>query len=249
MSPRSPTKINTHQNWDQRIPGAEWAVYLEVIRQARALGIRFAFGGAFAIAVYTGELRNTKDFDFYLLPADRDAMKEAMTRAGLRDYFDRLAYDRSWIYRASREDIIVDAIWTMANHRAEVDEHWLSRGPEVTIRGEPLRAIPIEDLIWSKLYVLQRERCDWGDVVNLIDAQTDSIDWEYLLNQLGEDAPLLTGALSVFAWLVPHRASDIPSEVWSRLGLCPSTQGEDPKVSRARANLLDSRPWFTRHLR
>src|SRR5918994_1433848 len=249
MTRATSANINTHPEWGDRIPEAEWAVYREVIQQARALGVRFAFGGAFAIAVYTGELRNTKDFDFYLLPADRDAMKEAMTRAGLRDYFDRLSYDRSWIYRASREDIIVDAIWTMANHRAEVDEHWLSRGPEVTIRGEPLRAIPIEDLIWSKLYVLQRERCDWGDVVNLIDAQTDSIDWEYLLNQLGEDAPLLTGALSVFAWLVPHRASDIPSEVWSRLGLCPSTQGEDPKVSRARANLLDSRPWFTRHLR
>lgn len=249
MTRANHAKINTHPEWGDRIPEAEWAVYREVIQQARALGVRFAFGGAFAIAAYTGELRNTKDFDFYLLPRDRDAMKDAMTRAGLKDYFDQLSYDRSWIYRGTRDDIIVDAIWAMANHRTDVGEQWLSRGPEITIRGELLRAIPIEDLIWSKLYVLQRERCDWGDIFNLVDAGADAMDWEYLLDRMGEDAPLLGGALSVFGWLAPDRASDIPTAVWRRLGVCASPENDDPEVSRARANLLDSRPWFTRHLR
>ncbi|HYF39810.1 MAG TPA: hypothetical protein VD930_08990, partial [Gemmatimonadales bacterium] len=157
--------------WGHRIPEAEWAVYRQAIHQVRAMNIPFAFGGAFALAAYTGFFRNTKDFDFYIRPTDREAMMAALTAAGLADYFARQSYDRTWIYRASREDIIVDAIWAMANQRAVVDDEWLSRGPEVMVRGERLRAIPVEELIWSKLYVLQRERCDWGDVFNLLDAQ------------------------------------------------------------------------------
>lgn len=246
MSPPHRTGNVVQPAWDQRIPAGEWSVYEEVIQRARARGIRFAFGGAFATAAYTGELRNTKDFDFYLLPADRDAMKQAITEAGLKDYFERLSYDRSWIYRGSRDDIIVDAIWAMANHRAEVDELWLSRGPEITIRGERLRAIPIEELIWSKLYVLQRQRSDWGDVLNLIDARAETIDWDHLLGRLAEDTPLLAGELSVFGWLAPDRARDIPAPVWNRLGLRLPEPSPDPEVTRRRAALLDSRPWFRR---
>jgi hypothetical protein len=232
------------QVWEDRVPQPEWSVYQRVMREARAGRIRFAFGGAFATAVYTGELRNTKDFDFYVMPEDRDQMRAAIERAGLQDYFDRLPYDRSWIYRGSTGDVIVDAIWAMANQRAQVDARWMTHGPEVVIRGERLRAIPIEELIWAKLYIIQRTRCDWVDVLNLIDARADRIEWEHLLARLETDASLLAGALSVFGWLAPDRARDIPQSIRDRLGLrLPSTFG-DPDMTRRRANLLDSRPWF-----
>jgi hypothetical protein len=233
--------------WEHRIPEGEWAVYREAIRQVRSLDIPLAFGGAFALAVYTGSLRNTKDFDIYVRPGDREAVIGALTAAGLDDHFDRLPYDRSWIYRGSRGDILVDAIWAMANYRAVVDDEWLTRGPEIIIRGERLRAIPIEELIWSKLYVLQRERCDWGDVFNLLDAQAQVVDWERLLQRMAEDQPLLAGAMAVFGWLVPRRVDAIPSTVWTRLGI-PRPSREQPGDPSARARLLDSRPWFTRHL-
>lgn len=236
--------METRPAWENRIPDQEWSVYQRVIQEARAAGIRFAFGGAFATAVYTGELRNTKDFDFYILPADRDAMQQAISRVALEDYFDRLPYDRSWIYRACRGDIIVDAIWAMANQRASVDERWVTHAPEITIRGERLRPIPIEELIWSKLYVFQRERCDWGDVLNLMGARANTIDWEHLLSRLADDVPLLTGVISVFGWLAPGRARDIPASIWHRLGLRPPAPGSDPDVTPRRTNLLDSRPWF-----
>ena len=230
--------------WENRIPDAEWMVYCRVIQEARSAGVRFAFGGAFATAIYTGQLRNTKDFDFYVLPEDRDRMKEAISRAGLQDYFDRLAYDRAWIYRASRGDIIVDAIWQMANQRAPVGPEWLTRGPEVSIRGEQLRAIPVEELIWSKLYVLQRERSDWGDVLNLIDSRATAIDWDHLINRLSDDAPLLSAALLVYGWLATDRVNDIPAGVWSRLALAAPRTYRDPELPQRRATLLDSRPWF-----
>lgn len=239
---------NADAPWGELIPEDEWAVYQEAIREIRALNIPFAFGGAFAIAVYTGELRNTKDFDFYIHPRDREAMVRALGAADLQDYFDRLPYDRSWIYRGSRGDVIVDAIWAMANYRAAVDDEWLTRGPEITLRGERLRPIPVEELIWTKLYVVQRDRCDWGDVFNLLDAQAPTLDWGHLLSRIGEDRPLLAGALAVFGWLAPERVAEIPAPVWSNLGLeRPARERlDDPS---ARVGLLDSRPWFTRSLR
>jgi hypothetical protein len=232
--------------WEEQIPVDEWAVYQRAMAAARAHGVGFAFGGAFALAVYTGRLRNTKDFDFYIMPSDRPAMLQAMAAAGLTDYFERQQYDRSWIYRASQDDVIVDTIWAMANHRAEVDERWLSRGPDIMLRGERLRAIPVEELIWSKLYVLQKDRCDWGDVVNLLDAQAEVVDWEHLLDRLGQDGSLFAGALRVFGWLAPDRVDAVPAQVWDRLELRRPERMSDPELPALRARLLDSRPWFTR---
>ena len=233
--------------WESRIPEPEWQVYQRVIRGARQAGIPFAFGGAFATAVYTGELRNTKDFDFYIRPEDRGAMLEVVAQAGLRDHFERLPYDQSWIYRASDGEVIVDTIWAMANQRAVVDMAWLTRGPLVELRGEAMRAIPVEELIWCKLYVVQRERCDWGDVLNLIDAQAGRLDWDHLLHRMGEDAPLLSGVLALYAWLSPQRSEVIPESIWERLGIQRlGGHPADAGLTTTRARLLDARPWFHR---
>jgi Nucleotidyl transferase of unknown function (DUF2204) len=233
--------------WDSRIPETEWQVYQRVIRGVRQAGIPFAFGGAFATAVYTGELRNTKDFDLYIRPEDRSTMLEVVAQAGLRDHFERLPYDRSWIYRASDGEVIVDTIWAMANQRALVDMAWLTRGPLVELRGEEMRAIPVEELIWCKLYVVQRERCDWGDVLNLIDAQGGRLDWHHLLHRMGEDAPLLSGVLALYGWLSPQRSDVIPESIWDRLGIQRlGGHPADAGLTTTRARLLDARPWFHR---
>lgn len=236
--------VETGALWATEIPESQWRVYRRVLEEARAAGIPVAFGGAFALAAYTGELRNTKDFDLYILPEDRHAMIQAMTRAGLADYYEQVPYDRAWIYRATQGESVVDAIWAMANLRALVDEAWLTLGPELEIRGERVRPIPAEELIWSKLYVLQRDRSDWPDIFNLFDALAPRLDWDRLIARVGPDLPLLAAALSVFAWLAPARAARIPREVWDAVGMRPPEPAPERHVSRARADLLDSRPWF-----
>ena len=228
--------------WLDLIPDDEWAVYQRVLAAVRAAGVPFALGGAFALATHTGTWRNTKDLDFFVAPEDRDRMIEIVTGVGLVDYSHVLEYDRGWIYRAHHNEIIVDTIWATANRRAIVDQGWLTRGPEIELRGERVRVIPAEELIWAKLYVFHRDRCDWTDVWNLIYAAGPTLDWEHLLGRLEDDTLLLSGALAGFAWLCPGRARELPAGLWDRLPRPGPAPG--PEIDARRVDLLDSRPWF-----
>ncbi|HOL73165.1 MAG TPA: hypothetical protein PLP04_17610 [Bryobacteraceae bacterium] len=227
------------------IPPEQWSVYSRVIQTARREGVPFAIGGAFAFGAYTGLWHNTKDLDLYVLPRDRDAMIGVLVRNGLSDYYSRLPYDRRWIYRGVANGTIVDVIWSMANQRAQVDETWIAGGREVTLNGESVRAIPAEELIWAKMYVLQRERCDWPDVLNVIYAAGPGLNWAHLLDRLGEDWDVLKSLLVLFSWLAPGRACALPAWLWERLELkIPAPGAED--VDQRRVALLDTRPWFGR---
>lgn len=230
--------------WGATIPEDDWIVYKQVISAAHARRLPFAVGGAFAIATYTGHLRNTKDLDLYTTPTHREAMIDILTGAGLADYYGQRAYDRSWIYRGIRDGVIVDAIWSMANRRSLVDDDWIRRGPEIRLRGETLRVLPPEELIWAKLYVIQRDRCDWTDILNILYCTAAKLDWKYLLARVSDDRPLLAGVMSVFAWTFPGRVDDLPSWLWESLRASPVPARGQPEVDAERVRLLDGRPWF-----
>src|ERR1700752_154390 len=95
-------------------------------------------------------------------------------------------------------------------------------------------------MIWSKLYVLQRDRCDWPDILNLIHRRADEIDWEHLLTRLGEDASLLGAVLYTYGWLCPANGSKVPIWVWDAVHPESGWLGRPQQ----RTTLLDSRPWL-----
>jgi hypothetical protein len=238
---------NSLSQWAEQIPEKEWALYEEVLKEAAQRNIPFALGGAFAVATYTGCWRNTKDLDLYVLPEHRDSLIALVTDLGMVDYYDTKGYDRWWIYRATRDGNIVDIIWAMANHRQQIDSLWMS-GPEVALRGHRVKVLPAEAMLWDKLYIMQRERCDWPDVLNLLYATGAEADWDRLIQRIGDDVPLLAGVLSVFRWLAPERAEEFPAWLWQRVGLPPSrparTGPEEEDYDKRRVSLLDRRPWF-----
>lgn len=192
-----------------------------------------------AVATYTIHRQSTKDIDLYVQPHDRERMIQILRELGLDDYYDVLPYDRKWIYRSHSGDVIVDVMWGMPNERALVDIDWIRRGTEIPLYGERVRVLPPEELIWAKLYVLQRDRCDWPDILNLIYATADHIDWEHLLKRVGDDAPLLGAVLTVFRWLCPDRAAVLPGKIWRNV----AEHVRNP-CGGTRAGLLDTRPWF-----
>lgn len=230
--------------WTREIPDEQWAVYREAVDAVQADGCRVLLGGAFALATYTGRWRNTKDLDFYVLPAERGPVVRSLMEAGFEDFHRRMPYDRGWIHRLFRDDVIVDVIWSMANRRAAVDEDWFRYARPLVINGRGLASIPAEELLWAKLYVLQRDRCDWPDVLNLMYAVGPELDWNRLIDRMGDDASVLAAALTLFGWLAPERAADLP-DLRRRLEFAapaPPLSDEDGPVRRAA--LLDTRSWF-----
>lgn len=233
--------------WAAAISEEEWATYRLAIETVRATGLNFMLGGGFALAAFTGRWRDTKDIDFYILPQDREAVVGALTQAGFTDYFPRLSYDRKWIYRSTRADVIVDIIWAMANQRAQVDAVWFEHAPVLSLRNQQLLVIPPEEFVWCKLYIMQRDHCDWTDIFNLLYADGPQLNWEHLMNRLEEDLLLLKAMLTMYGWLCPQEAAKLPDWVWQRLDMPPfPVHPEPPKRDRIR--LLDSRRWFAGHL-
>ncbi len=229
--------------WAAAISEDEWLIYRDAIDAVRGTGLPFMLGGGFALASFTGRWRDTKDIDFYIKPEDRDIVVTALTRAGFVDYYCRLPYDRKWIYRSVRADVIVDIIWSMANQRAQVDDVWFQRAGQLSLRSRPLLVVPAEEFMWCKLYIMQRDHCDWTDIFNLLYAHGPQIDWEHLTWRLGEDTPLLRAVLTVYSWLCPQEVLALPASVWQRLEMRRPTRPRHA-ASYDRIRLLDSRCWF-----
>ncbi|MGA8026505.1 MAG: hypothetical protein WB992_05125 [Bryobacteraceae bacterium] len=230
--------------WPERCSPDQWAIYKAVIAEANRRGLRFAVGGGLAAMAYAGQWRNTKDIDLYIPESERDRMIGVVTDTGLEDYFEKQPYDRNWIYRSYKNDTIVDLIWAMANRRSVVDTSWF-RGPQVEVDGERFGLLAPEEELWSKLYVLQRDRCDWPDALNLIYGVGLELDWRHLLARVENDAPLVAALVSIFAWLCPERAREFPSWIWKELRAGPPQSAPASDIAGRHARLLDSRPWFT----
>ncbi|AIE84036.1 nucleotidyltransferase [Fimbriimonas ginsengisoli] len=244
MNPIQPTR-EARVDWSLLVSDEEWELYRPVLDAADARGVRYALGGGLAFSEHSSRARNTKDIDLYILPADKDLAIEAVLSAGFHDLFDEKPYDRSWIYRGTRDGVIVDLIWSSPNHRMDVDESWLESGPAIQLRDRVIRLLPAEELIWAKLYIVQRDRCDWPDLLNILNAEGEHLDWRRLLAEVGErDAPLLGGLLSTFRWLCPETAQAFPKWVWCHLGLIPPDGGPPSPVGEEREKILDSRDWF-----
>jgi len=237
-----PGCIRVEFEWSDAISRSEWAIYRSAIRTVRDAGIPFLLGGGFAGATFTGRWRDTKDIDLYVHPRDRQAAAEALIEAGFEDYYSRLTYDRKWIFRSIKSNVIVDIIWAMANQRAQVDQLWFERAGSVQIRGEKLLVVPMEEFMWCKLYIMQRDHCDWPDIFNLLYKNGPKMDWEHLISRLNQDISLLRSAVGMFGWLCPAAARRLPLSLWRRLKL----RREIPLLRRGedRIHLLDSRAWF-----
>jgi hypothetical protein len=214
----------------------------------RKAGVNVLVGGAFALARHVGRWRGTKDVDFFIRPADREKAVNALLSAGFEDYYDRVTYDRSWIFRGHRSDALVDLIWTLPNHVTEVDDRWYQYSVPFTMGGDEYRVIPAEELIRIKMYVMQRDRCDWPDVINLLRITGPQLDWARLLGELGDDVPLAHAVLILFNWLAPDQARTLPDWVRARFALPSVTPEQSQELERTRTWMLDSRPWYAAFL-
>ncbi len=187
--------------------------YRDVMQAMQQAGIPCAVGGAFAFHHHTGIWRTTKDLDL-ILPASAAAAGLAQLAAA---GFETYVKDPVWLAKAIRGDYFVDLITGVGNASLQVDESWIERAVSDELLGVPCRILAAEELLASKLFVARRERFDGADVVHLVRACGDRLDWDRILQLLDTHWELLLWALTLFAYVYPGRTDLVPRYLWSGL--------------------------------
>ncbi len=166
-------------------------VLAEAIDAVGSTGVPFVTIGGLA-AAQVGRPRWTQDVDLLVRPQDADEVLRALAAAG----FDTQRTNPHWIYKAVRDDILIDVIFrTMGD--IYLDQEIRERAIEVSVDGCRFPIASPEDLVVIKAAV-SSEECPhhWNDALGII--AENELDWEYLLRRARRSARR-TLSLLIFA--------------------------------------------------
>ncbi len=99
---------------------------------------------------------------------------------------------RSWIHphwlgKVYGIEAFIDVIFRSGNGVAEVDDGWFENAVPEQVFGMDVGLCPVEEILWSKGFVMERERFDGADMVHLLCARAEMLDWPRLLDRFGTD--------------------------------------------------------------
>lgn len=197
------------------LPETSRAFYRRALEALNAAEVPFLVAGAFAFARYTGIDRHTKDFDIFVREEDEPATHEVLRRE-VDCVVER--FSPHWLSKATCGDDFIDVIHSSGNAVAEVDDRWLTHAVEDEVLGVPVRLCPVEEMIWSKAFIMERERFDGADVAHLLHDCSAGIDWARLLERFGEHWRVLYAHLVLFGFIYPTKRGAIPDWVMEELG-------------------------------
>ncbi len=195
------------------LPPEMAAFYRSMIVALQAAGIPFLVGGAYAFARYTGIERHTKDFDVFVREEDAGRALESLALAGCRT-------ERTfphWLGKAYCGEDFIDVIFSSGNGLAAVDDAWFAHAVADEVLDLPVRLIPPEEMLWSKAFVMERERYDGADINHLLRVMAAGLDWARLLERFGEHWRVLLSHLILFGYVYPAEARTVPGWVMREL--------------------------------
>jgi len=192
---------------------ATFAFYARSLRALNDAGVPFLVGGAYAFERYTSIARHTKDFDIFVRETDLDDVFAVLRAAGCET---EITFPH-WLGKAKCGEDLVDIIFSSGNGVAQVDELWFEHAVDEVVLGEPVRLMPAEEMIWSKGFIMERERFDGADVAHILHARADALDWRRLLMRFGRHWRVLFSHLVLFGFIYPSERARIPAWVMHEL--------------------------------
>ncbi len=205
------------------------AFYRDVLERLSAAGIPFLLGGSYAFEVYTDLGGRTKDLDIFMRPADVRRALAAMRRHG----YTARTHSPHWIAKIRDGDEYVDVIFNSGNGICPVDDGWFAHARPAEVLGQSVRLVPVEEMIWQKSFIQERERFDGADVMHLIRVHGRTLDWQRLLSRFGDHWPVLLANIVLYDHIYPSERDRIPASVLSELlaRMAPELRGSiDEKV-------------------
>jgi hypothetical protein len=187
--------------------------YRRAIGALNRADVPFLTGGAYALAHYTGIVRHTKDLDIFVRSDDVEHALEALVAAGYRT---EITFAH-WLGKAFSGTDFVDVIFSSGNGVAKVDDLWFAHAHPAHFLGEDVALCPPEEMIWSKAFVMERERFDGADINHLIRAAGHDLDWQRLLHRFGPHGRVLLSHLVLFGFVYPSERDAVPAWVMQEL--------------------------------
>ena len=180
--------------------------YLPAVTALTDAKLPFLVGGAYAFSRFTGIERDLKDFDIFVRPTDCRSVLDELAKIG---YQTDLAFPH-WLGKAVCGQHYIDVIFNSGNGVARVDDEWFEHAIVEDFLGVPIKLCPIEETIWSKAFVMERERYDGADVAHLLLACSKDVNWQRLLERFGPHWRLLLSHIILFGFIYPSQRSQIP---------------------------------------
>ena len=187
--------------------------YREAMEVLNRAGVPFLVGGAFAFIHQAGIDKSTKDLDLFARPRDVQRLLEACAVAG---YETELVFSH-WLAKIRSPEGFIDVIFHSGNGVAMVDDWWFEHATPGIVLGVSVKIAPPEETLWSKAFVMERERFDGADVVHLIVAHGERLDWKRLLARFGPHWRVLLAHLILYGFIFPSERSRVPSWVMREL--------------------------------
>jgi len=176
-------------------------------------GARFMVGGSYAFERYTGIARKTKDIDIFVLARDCRRILHILGSAG----YGVEMTDPSWLAKAFHHRHLLDIVFNSGNGICPVDDEWFEHAPDAEVLGVRVKLGPVEESIWQKSFIMERERYDGADVAHLILFCGRGLDWERLIWRFAENWPVLLTHLLLFQYSYPGEVDAIPRWVMRNL--------------------------------
>jgi hypothetical protein len=178
---------------------------LEVLNDAAA---PYLVGGAYAFNCHSGITRPTKDLDLFIRRQDYEPISDALAQAG---YETELTFPH-WLAKVISHGQYVDLIFSSGNGVAEVDDIWFDSAAEAEVLGVRTKICPVEEMIWSKAFIMEKERFDGADIVHLVRSRGEEMDWQRLLRRFDSHWRILLSHLISFGFVYPGHRDLVP--VW-----------------------------------
>jgi hypothetical protein len=198
------------------VPGEGLDFYLESLDLLNRSRIPYLVGGAFALRHYAHIVRNTKDLDVFVLPTDARRAIKLFERHG----FNADLIFPHWlgkVFNPVDSTAFVDLIFGSGNGLCAVDQQWFDHAVEGEVFGRTARLVPAEEIIWSKAFICERERYDGADILHLIQARGESLDWRRLLARFAGHELVLLSHLLLFDYVYPDEPDRAPMWVFDLL--------------------------------
>ena len=142
--------------------------YAEVLKILKDSKFTFMVAGGFAVNYYTGLSRPTKDIDIFVKAGDYPKILNKFTSLGYKTQVS----DERWIAKIFKGKLYVDLIFGSSNLVAPVTDDWFKDSKTAKFFNYEVKIPSVTDLIWSKVFIQNRDRYDGADVAHLTATST-----------------------------------------------------------------------------